>query len=63
LTRASGGYIIKISPTAIGIEVVPTEYDESDFARLGKRCPENTPIAIAIKIQRVRKRSRKDNLF
>ncbi len=48
---------------AIGIEVVPTESEESDSAKPGKNRPENTPIAIAKKIQMVRKRSRKVRRF
>jgi len=36
LTRASGGYIIQISPMAIGIDVVPRLSEFSELARLGK---------------------------
>jgi hypothetical protein len=59
---ARGGYIITISPTAIGIEVVPIVNFSKKVAKLGKKLPMATPKAIARKIHKVRKRSNKDNL-
>jgi hypothetical protein len=49
-----GGYIITISPTAIGIEVVPTLKRLRNGTTPGTSHPRVTPKAIAVKIQRVR---------
>src|SRR5665648_405466 len=65
LTFASGGYIIRIRPIAIGIFVVLSGEDFSEsqnVAIAGKKNPEKTPINIARKIQRVRYLSRIFNL-
>jgi len=37
LTLASGGYIIRIKPTAMGIEVVPTWRPVMNWVTAGKR--------------------------
>jgi hypothetical protein len=58
---ARGGYIIKMRPTAMGREVVPTVKDSVKSATLGQRYPIPTPTAMARNIQTVRKRSRRDN--
>src|SRR5690554_1994308 len=54
LTFASGGYIIRISPMARGIFVVPFDIELilSDIS--GKKYPIPTPITIARNIQSVR---------
>ena len=53
-TLASGGYIIRIRPTAIGIDVVPTENPVKLFTTPGARLPTATPKAMARKIHSVR---------
>src|SRR5262249_30336956 len=58
-TLVNGGYIITISPTAIGIEVVPTLNLSRKGTTPGTSQPRTTPIAIAQKIHAVRYRSRK----
>jgi hypothetical protein len=61
LTFASGGYIIRIKPMAIGILVVLSgeDFNESqNDAIAGKKYPEKTPRNIARNIQRVRYLSR-----
>jgi hypothetical protein len=50
----NGGYIITIKPTAIGIEVVPTEKRSSSGTTPGANHPMRTPTAIAAKIHAVR---------
>jgi hypothetical protein len=65
LTFARGGYIIRISPIAIGMLVVLSGEDfmeSQNDAIDGKKNPENTPINIARKIQRVRYLSRNFSL-
>jgi hypothetical protein len=51
-----------ISPIAIGIFVVPEDILFQNFDTFGLIQPAKTPINIARKIQRVRKRSRNFNL-
>jgi hypothetical protein len=48
---------------AIGMFVVPDWKQFTNAAEPGMKCPSPTPITMARKIQRVRKRSRKDSLF
>ncbi len=57
-TFANGGYIINISPRAIGILVVPTWKRLINNSMPGTKYPIATPIAIARKIQSVKNRSR-----
>jgi hypothetical protein len=59
----NGGYIIKISPIAKGILVVPDENELIKPAVLGIKYPIPTPISIAKNIQRVKNRSKKFNFF
>jgi hypothetical protein len=64
LTFASGGYIIRIRPIAIGIFVVLSGDDFKEFQKSaieGKKYPETTPVNIARNIHRVRYRSRSFN--
>jgi hypothetical protein len=56
---ASGGYIIRIRPIAIGMFVVPTDTRSRAAPIPGTNRPSSTPNAIARKIQSVRNRSRK----
>ena len=53
-TLARGGYIIRISPTAMGMLVVPTENRFQKVAMPGHSQPAPTPDAMARKIHRVR---------
>jgi hypothetical protein len=54
-TFASGGYIIRMSPIAIGTDVVPTcVASVNALTPAGHRYPTATPTAIAVKIQSVR---------
>jgi len=53
-TFASGGYIIRIKPKAIGIDVVPTKSPVIIAGTAGKKYPIAIPTAIARKIHRVR---------
>ncbi len=53
-TFASGGYIIRIRPRAMGIEVVPTDSCVMVRTMPGATFPSRTPRAIAKKIQSVR---------
>ncbi len=53
-TFASGGYIIRISPMAMGMEVVPTLKRSRNGTTPGTRYPSPTPTAMAGKIQSVR---------
>jgi hypothetical protein len=53
-TLASGGYIITISPMAMGILVVPTDMLFQKAAICGNCQPENTPMAMARNIHKVR---------
>ena len=54
-TLASGGYIIRISPMAMGMLVVSTwKTVDEGLAPRGRAYPAPTPTAIARKIQRVR---------
>jgi len=59
-TRASGGYIIRIRPMAMGMLVVPTDMPSIQSGSPGTTAPSSTPIAIATKIHTVSQRSRKD---
>ena len=59
----NGGYIIKISPIANGILVVPEEKELIKLTVFGIKYPIHTPIAIAKNIQRVKNRSKKLSLF
>ncbi len=61
-TLASGGYIIRISPTAIGMLVVPAWYRCKSAGTPGTKRPRTTPAAMARKIHSVRKRSTKESL-
>jgi len=58
---AKGGYIIRIRPTAMGMEVEPTERDSETSDILGQIWPLPTPMVIARKIHTVRYRSSRDN--
>jgi hypothetical protein len=60
---ASGGYIMRMSPIANGIFVVPFDIELMKLVLDGMKCPIPTPISIAKKIHAVRKRSRKPNFF
>jgi hypothetical protein len=51
---ANGGYIIRISPIAKGILVVPLEKELMKSPLKGKKLPMATPIAMARNIQRVK---------
>ena len=54
-TLASGGYIIRIRPMAMGMLVVPTENGVlNDCTAPGNRKPSATPSAMARKIHSVR---------
>src|ERR1035437_8891160 len=53
-----GGYIMTISPTAIGIDVVPTLNCPRNGTMPGTSQPDKTPRAMAAKIQPVKYRSR-----
>ena len=53
-TFVNGGYIIRISPTAIGIEVVPMLKRFRNGTTPGTSHPSTTPTTIAVKIQPVR---------
>ena len=53
-TRVNGGYIIRISPTAIGTEVVPMLKRFSSGTTPGASHPRATPNAMAAKIHPVR---------
>ena len=60
-TFARGGYIMRISPTAIGIFVVLAGDDLSESQNVaieGKKYPEKTPMNIARNIHNVRYRSK-----
>ena len=62
-TFVKGGYIIKISPMASGILVVP---DENELIKLddeGMKQPIATPIAMAKKIHKVRYLSKNPSFF
>src|SRR5665647_1133389 len=61
LTLASGGYIMTISPMAIGHDIVPVLIPPRDVARFGNRYPPPIPIAMAINIHRVKNLSKNDN--
>jgi hypothetical protein len=52
-----------ISPMAMGILVVPLWKRLTKAAEPGTKCAAATPTAMARKIQRVRKRSRKESLL
>jgi len=58
---ASGGYIINIKPTAIGMDVDPIESDWVKSEIPGHKWPLPTPMAIAKNIQTVRNRSSRDS--
>ena len=53
-TFARGGYIMSMSPAAMGMFVVPTWKKSTTFLTPGKSQPAATPANIAAKIQRVR---------
>jgi hypothetical protein len=53
-TLVSGGYIITIKPMASGILVVPVDRAENVPVIIGKKYPIDTPIIMAMNIQRVR---------
>jgi hypothetical protein len=57
LTFASGGYIIRMSPMAIGIFVVPELRESQKSAMPGNNDPAATPKNIVRNIQSVRYRS------
>ena len=52
-----------ISPMAIGILVVPTDILLMDVEKLGNAYPRAIPKPIAVKIHRVKLRSRKLSFF
>ena len=54
LTFAKGGYIIRINPMAIGIDVVPMESPVIAVGTAGKKYPNAIPRAMAKNIHRVR---------
>jgi hypothetical protein len=54
LTLASGGYIIRMRPTAMGMDVVPTLNSSSKGTMPGNTYPAATPTPMARKIQTVR---------
>ena len=60
-TFARGGYIIRISPMAIGMFVVPTWNRTMKRSTPGTKCPSATPTTIARKIHSVRNRSATDS--
>jgi hypothetical protein len=62
-TFASGGNIMMINPIAMGIFVVPIWKRLTKPAVEGMKWPMATPIAIARKIQRVRKRSKNESFL
>ena len=62
-TLVSGGYIIKIKPTANGILVVPLENELINPEEFGNRYPIPIPIPMARKIQRVKFWSKKERRF
>ncbi len=53
-TRVNGGYIIRISPAAIGTDVVPTLKRFKNGTTEGTSQPSPMPAAIAAKIHPVR---------
>ena len=53
-TFVKGGYIIKINPAAIGMEVVPTLKRFRNGTTPGTSQPSTTPATIAAKIHAVR---------
>jgi hypothetical protein len=63
LTFASGGYIIRINPIAIGMFVVPelNEFQNVDIP--DQKYPIITPVNITRNIQRVRYRSKNESCF
>src|SRR6266545_2702808 len=52
---------MRTSPTAIGIEVVPTDIRSSSGTTPGTRKPSATPAPMARKIQSVKQRSRNES--
>ena len=62
-TLASGGYIIRIRPMAIGMLVVPTWNRSMNAGTPDAKYPSPTPVAMARKIQAVRYRSRNDRFL
>jgi hypothetical protein len=62
-TFASGGYIIKMSPIAMGIEVDPILIDFRNPEKEGISFPRSTPRAIAVKIHSVRYLSKNESFF
>ena len=50
-TRARGGYIIRMSPTAIGMFVVPDWKDPQNWVMPGKTTPQRMPRPMARNIQ------------
>jgi hypothetical protein len=60
-TLVSGGYIMRMSPIAKGILVVPMATFDNNPSTLGIIFPRSTPTPMAKKIHRVRKRSRNFN--
>ena len=53
-TLASGGYIMRMRPMAIGMEVVPTLRELMASTTPGKSTPTAMPSAMAAKIQMVK---------
>src|ERR1700675_990972 len=58
-TFARGGYILRVNPNPMGIEVVPTLKWFRKGTIPGRTQPATTPTSMAVKIQSVRYRSRK----
>ena len=53
-TLVNGGYIINISPMAMGTDVEPMDSDSETEEIPGQKCPALTPMAMAKNIQTVR---------
>ena len=61
-TFAKGEYIMRMSPAAMGMFVVPTLMESSAAETPGKAVPMPTPVAIARNIQSVSRRSNAPSL-
>ncbi len=63
LTLANAGYIMRMSPRAIGMFVVPAWNESMNPSTPGTNVPRATPAAMAAKIQNVSQRSRKESFL
>lgn len=61
-TFAKGEYIMRMSPAAMGIFVVPTLMESSATETPGKAAPMPTPVTMARNIQSVSRRSNAPSL-